>query len=734
MSTAFGRTRRPGRTLTAATVALVAASLSGCGGEDGSKGFLGIQFPSSSQDKSDEQARRQQRQLEVFDRTVRNPSADIDPEIRRQAAEELIAMDVPEATDRLAGALGSGEPTVELAVIDAMESSPQPVEGLLPAAVATLQDTSGSRLEKLSLVLPRYGQPALNRVAVLARDQSAPPDRRIGPIYALSSFRSRDSAVQLMTILDEQRNEPQEIIAATGDSLERLTGLPYGSDATQWRRWWDKLKDEPIENWLRIMVMHLSTKTSELEREIHQRDRETDAIAERLAEALRDMFLMLPVEEQLARLPDLLSDELAPVRAFALGRVERRLRDSERIPESVQQKLAERLIDPDELPSSRLLAARLLNDLNYQPTADLVAAMLAEEKDPQIARGYLEILARRSTPAALDLMLLWLDDSTAGEAAADAVWAVINHGTHDAEALPTVRRAARRAYQWRETPSHVRLLGAIGEDRDIEIVEQLLDVPEPATRRAAAEGLGYAGHLQPLLDRVRDEEVYPYAIRLVARGPQGRQDNAGTDARGPADLATLQALAELAPPESHRQEWTQAVREAADRLSPADLIEADDILASMPHVDAQLRADVLARIADLPPDALAADQLSALAARLVKLRLDLGDYQGAYEVVARNNGAPPTTPALRQLGFKAAVLSGHYDEAAAMDNDPRAWVLLFDELTAQRPQAAAAVRDEIRRRFGDKLEGDVGELFRVAEERLTQVTVNAESARTGSPE
>ena len=51
-------------------------------------------------------------------------------------------------------------------------------------------------------------------------------------------------------------------------------------------------------------------------------------------------------------------------------------------------------------------------------------------------------------------------------------------------------------------------------------------------------------------------------------------------------------------------------------------------------------------------------------------------------------------------------------------------MLLFDELTAQRPQAAEAVRDEIRRRYGDSLEGDLGELFRVAEERLTQITVN----------
>jgi hypothetical protein len=704
----------------AAVLASAAALLAGCGGSDGSSGgFLGIQFPSSSQDKADQQAIRQQRQLEVFDHMVRNPSDAIDPDTRRKAAQELIAMDLPDATERLSEALASGEPMVELAVIDAMEASPEPVEGLLPAAVNALKVSSGLRLEKLSLVLPRYEDPALQQVAMLAADQSEPPARRLGPIYALAAFRSRDAAISLMTLLNEQRNEPPEITAAAGDSLERLTGLPYGSDASQWRRWWDKLKDEPIENWLRIMVMHLSTKTSDLERELHQQDRETAAIADRLVETQRELFLMLPAEEQLGRLPDLLDDELAPVRAFALGRVERRLRDSERIPEPVQQKLVERLNDPNEVPTSRLVAAQLLVDLNHQPTPEHVAAALAAEKDPEIARGYLEILARRSTPTALELMLLWLDDPTAGDAAADAVWAVVTNGTYDEDALPTMRRAARAAYEWRATPSHVRLLGAVGEDDDIQAVVEQLDAAEPAMRRAAAEGLGSAGRLEPLLAHVRDEEVYPFAIRLIARGPQ--------------NLETFRDLARLAPPEVHRQEWMVAVRTAAESLEPVELIEADTFLASLPHVDQQLRADVLARVEELPADALTTDQMNSLLSRLARLRIDLGDYQGAWDVVSRNDGAPPD-PALRPLGFKAAVLSGHYDEAAAINNDPDAWVRLFDELRVQRPQAAGAVGSEIHRRYGDKLTGDLGERLRMAEELLSRATASADANRTGSSE
>lgn len=686
---------------------MAALAMVGCAASSKKPNLFGIPLPSFSSSEP-ELSEREQRQLELFDRTIHNASRDIEPLTRQQAAEELIAMDIAEATAVLARALESGEPSVVMAVIDAMEDSPEPVAGLLPAATATLQHIPDGLLEKLALVLPRYGPEALNRVAVLARDSNEPPARRTGPIYALAAFRSREAAVVLMALLQEAPPEPPEILAASGDSLERLTGLPYGSDAEQWRRWWDKLKNEPIEDWLRIMVLHLSTRTSELEHEINRQGRENEEVAQRLTKALRELFLSLSADEQLVRLPDLLSDPLPPVRVFALGRVERRLRDSERIPEPVQAKLADRLNDTTEAPASRLLAAQLLNDLNYQGTADQVAAALAEETVPANAAGYLEILAKRPAPWALEQILHWLNDTTAGEAAAGALWSMNTNGLIDDEAMSAAHNKVRGAMKWGPTPALVRVFGAIGDEDDREIVEGFLDSQDPALRRAAAEGLAFAGALEPLLARAADAEIYPYAIRVLARGPAG--------------VPLVAALAELAPPDAHRQEWAQTIRTAAEALDASDLLAADDALATHEHVDSALRAEILARAAQLPADAVTLDQRSALLVRLARLRLSLGEYQGAYEALVWPNGAP-TPQELARLRFEVAILAGHHDDAFALNNDVLEWIALLNTLIDdERAQAAAVLQEEIRRKFPDDLHGAAGEIFQAAGERLMRHT------------
>jgi hypothetical protein len=395
------------------------------------------------------------------------------------------------------------------------------------------------------------------------------------------------------------------------------------------------------------------------------------------------------------------------------------LRDSERIPESVQAKLAERLADTDEVPSSRLMAARLLNELNYQGTSYLVAAAMVEETDAAIAAGYMEIMAKRPSPTALPQVLIWLNDSTAGNAAGDALWTMIVRemvATDDA----IVRRTVRQALQWQTepTPQLIRVLAAIGDESDRQRVEELLDAQDDDLRRAAAEGLAFAGELQPLLERAGDPQIFPFVINLLAADSE--------------DLETVRTLAALVPPEQHRQRWAQTIRATADAMTPADLIAVDQVLSSFDHVNPQLRADILSRVPELPGDALTTSQRRELLIRLARLRIDLGEFLAAYEALEWPNGAP-TTQALLDIQFEAAVLSGRYEKAAELNDDVRVWLSLLDTLIGIQSPAAGDVRDEIRTRFPNDLQFEAGEVFRAAEQRLRESTVTA-GANTGSTE
>ncbi len=690
-----GRPRRA-RAVRAVFLGTAALWLSACSGK-------GVSLDAPADDDLSD---RQRRQLQVFDSTVRNPSPDIDPEIRRQAAEELMAMDAPAATAILADAMRSGEAPVSLAVIEAMESSPRLVPGLLEPSVDTLQVSSDESREKLAMILPRYGRPALDLVAHRARDAQYPPELRIGPIYALSAFKNnRESAFQLMMLLDADEPAPPEIADAACQSLERLTGLPYKSDAEQWRQWWSKLKDKPIEDWLRIVVEHLSERNTEIEQQFRSQQRANEAIAARLAETYRELFLSLPVEEQQRRLPDLLRDDLAPVRKFAVGRVERMLRDSERVPEAVQVRLAERLGNRDELPALRLACARLLNDLNH-PTRALIIDALAQEQDETIARGYLELLAKRPEAMSPQAILAWLAKPVTGPAAADALWALVVAGALTQEQVEETRAAAAEAFAALRTPSHARLLAAIGGPGDREAVVALLDSGQPELRRAAAAGLAWAGVSAPLLSHAADPEIYPFAIDVVARGA--------------ADLAALGTLASLAPVNNHRQAWAQAVLRVAAQLPPADLLAADDALRAQPHVPPDLRAAALARAADLPPEALAPERRTELLVRLIELQITSNEYQRAFETSQRLAGAPSTT-ALAHLKFKAAVLAGHFEEAAGLSGAVRVWVDAYEKLVNEHPRAAAALGREIERRF--TLDEATRTIFETARQRLPQDAV-----------
>ena len=166
-------------------------------------------------------------------------------------------------------------------------------------------------------------------------------------------------------------------------------------------------------------------------------------------------------------------------------------------------------------------------------------------------------------------------------------------------------------------------------------------------------------------------------------------------------------------------------------MHAADLLAADDILSSYDHVDRALRADILARVPKLDDDAIPIDQRTELLVRLARLRIELGEYQSAYEGLVLPNGAP-TSPGLIDLRFEAAILSGRYDEAAAINNDVSAWAALLHVFIDRQIPAASGVREEIQRRFPpDQRPAEATELLQTADQRLNVTTITA-GAKTGS--
>jgi hypothetical protein len=689
MSTRQASTRRRGLLCTGLSGVLVAA----CAGppEPGAESqtvlAAAMISPPADSASSEELTVRQRRQLQVFGPTVLSPSADIPAEARRAAAEELLAMEVPESRTILIDGLGSGRAPVMLAVAAAMTSTPKPVPWLLEPALDALAAAPREVLDQLSAGLARYDEDGLVRVSEQALQRGASPLQRLGPIHALGWFRSRDAAVSLMTLLEESRGEPAEIVAGACTSLERLTGVPHGSDPARWRRWWDRFRDVPRDQWLALTVQTLSQRLAEIELA-------NEELARRHVESLRELFRVLPLDEQLRRLPVLLGDDIAAVRKFAVDRVARFLRDSERVPPEIQERLAGRLADP--APAIRIDAARLLEALKYEGAALRIAAAAATETERDVLAAYLDILSRQPIVEAIEPGCRLLSHPDLGASAADVLTAVFAAAPSETEAGARARTIIDTLPDDAVTPSHLRLRALIAAESDLARCEAELDGDDESRRRAVADGFRLRGLRAPLLARADDPVLYPAAVAVIAEHA--------------SSLADLRVLAALRPTADQHGIWAAALRTCAAVLALGELVEADNILQPLDYVDRALRRDVLARVAAADPGALRAIDLDAAIARYAGLLLDSGMADEAHRVLEQR-AATGGGPALAPLRFRAAAIVGQFDTAARLEGDARRWIELLGELAASDVIAAKRLRREIVRRFETRLDGELRELF-----------------------
>jgi hypothetical protein len=638
---------------------------------------------------------QRERQLQVFGPILLNPSPDIDPQTRRNAAQELFAMGAPDAADLLIEALGSGKATVMQAVLDVLRTAP--VDSLAPfeqSCMAAIAAPPPESLEALCIVLARLGGRTCVRLAALALDAQAPIAQRLGPIAALGFFHDRSAAGHLMVLIDRATQsigeasaaQPPEITNAACASLKRLTGMPLGPDAEQWRRWWTDAQHLPPEQWFRAMAESLGDRVTELEGQLRKTARAREALSKQVFDTYRELYPALPVEEQVRRLPRLLDDPSPPVRMFALSRVSLLLRDSVRIGSELQKKLAERT--NDEVPELRAETFAVLDELNYEGLSALVATRLEAEQAPIVVGALLKIIAKHPDDSMLAASRQWLGTREVRDQAARAVWAILTTGTIDDAELANTRAAVLHEVDHPPPAIELRVLAFISDAADAAMLEEALDGEDAARKAAVAEGLAARGLRQLLIDRAGDPVIYPFVLRAAAREP--------------ADMTTLRALVSLQPPDEHRALWVQAVQDLAGTLPAALILQIDDVLAETSWSDPSLRKAVLMHNSSDEPAALAAAQQPEFWRRLALVMIDLGEVQQAFETLQAVT-TPAASDQLQDVRFKAAALSGHYEEAATLSQDAAAWISLLEHANQRNPDLAATLRDEILRRFGDEL-------------------------------
>lgn len=628
---------------------------------------------------------------------------------RAGAAARLLRMELPEADRVLSEALGSGEPSLMLAVIEALGSAALPARGLLDAAVQALRTAPQETLDQLAIVVARYETAALGDVSALALDRALPIPERLGPIRALASFSTRESVDRLMELADPARGEEPAIREAALESLRRLAPADLGSDYSRWRAWWNRARQSSRVEWAREVVRQYQDRTAELERL-------NDELVLRYVGLLRELYVTLPLAGQLQRLPADLDDELAPVREFAMGRIARLLRDSVPIPEPVREKVLSRL--DDEVPALRRQAAQLLDELDEPTLAERIAQRLGAEHDREVILAYLQLLKNRTTAAALEPILAWLGDEQMGDPAAEALWKLLRTTSLSAEQSAAARQAVAETLRVRPSSRIVRLSAYLSEEQDLQQVQAMLDGDDAAIRAAVAAGLCARGQREALLEHAADPAVYPWALRVLADGP--------------ANLAGFELLTGLRPTAEMAPAWADAVRALAARLDPALVLEADDALARTDYAEAPLRATVLRRVAALPPEALTLEYRIRMLDRLAPMLIELGEAPVAFDLLDSLDGTAGS-PTLTELKFRAALLAGRYDAAAQIHEDGSAWIPILADLAERGGEEAARLRDEIARRFAGNLADDPA--FKAAFDTATAgLSSPAESEPSGEGE
>ncbi|MFI4896450.1 MAG: hypothetical protein ACIARR_01340, partial [Phycisphaerales bacterium JB059] len=401
-------------------------------------------------------------------------------------------------------------------------------------------------------------------------------------------------------------------------------------------------------------------------------------------------------------LASLLQDRLPRLRRLGFDLIDRELASSVQLDDSVGIAAAALIDDPD--PNVRRRAAVLVLRLSPENGPDEIAKRLPDETDAGVAEALLRGLARWPRPALSEEIARWsAEPGAVADAALAAAWAMERDGllTDEADRARLLEQSRERDVATLGIGA-LRLLNSLGEASDRERIESLLQAPDPAMRRRAAEALAstpesvdaivHAASNDPALYRLAAD-----ALRTHRMTPEG-----------------LRRLMEMPAPSS--EVGGAAIDAFALALGPGGVRQAITGIS-----DPARRVQALRHATGLAPS----PERDACLAELARAQLELGLTPEALTSLDAMTGESPPEGA-EDARASALLALGRIADATPLEATPDAWLLGLQLCIGT--DHARAVHDALTARFAGALTEAQTQRLQALRQQLASAAPDAEAS------
>ena len=611
-------------------------------------------------------------------------NSNIEIEVRTNAVSRMLRLggELPERT--ISEMARSGDEQVVEAIARALIESGPPSPLLSDSLVSVLPVTTPGNGALIGTTLSRLGDPVLESILELHREQTASEGSRLGLIRAIASFQSRLAVDSLILFLQQPCSS--EELSATLQGLREITRLELGNDVASWVGWWNAVGEMPLEQAIGAVSRDREQRLKEQDEQIDSLFRKNQAIGDRLQQVLADWFITLPEDQREPALRELLGEQLVYVRMFAGQQVQRMLRNGVTPePKTIDQIM--RMLD-DEDSALRILAAQLGAAMRVEGLADRLALSVSQEKDPQVAALMIEQIALDPSPAAFDPVLVRLGDPVAAQASARALARMVAAGMVPEDWAERSLSSIRTVHASYRSPSSAELLVLAGTPEDLDRAVADLEHESLAVRRASANAFVERGRFDCVLERSSDPAIRPAAIRALDLVESSTE--------------SLTLLLSLEPTEAEIGQWRQVVENHAARFPTERKVEIDDLLAMDERVPSQLRLEVLAAARSSLGETADLELRLPILDRETELLVEDSRWQDVSDSLFGVDCSTHET--LRVRLFIAHIRLGDFEGAEQVESTPEPWITLLDGTIKEAPAEAAVIATEIEQRFGDQLD------------------------------